>query len=59
MPIIDSNAGYNLRHDLKSGKEDLINPIDPVRDSELSGGKYDDNLEKFKKSRINVQNRLV
>ena len=59
MPIIDSNAGYNLRHDLKSGKEDFVNPADPIRDSELSGTKYDDNLEKFKKSRINVQNRLV
>ena len=56
-----SKTGEMLRGEILQDREKLIQP-DPdkmPRDSELSSTQYDNDLEKVKKSRLRVQNRLL
>ena len=58
---VGSKTGAALRNEIDKDRMQLINEgrDELPRDSELSGGKYDEDLDKVKHARVRVQNRLL
>ena len=61
MHEFGSSTGAQIRSDILRERDQLIQAgrDELPRDSELSTGKYNEDLEKVKKARIRVQQRLL
>ena len=61
MNEVGSVTGAELRSAILKERDELVRAgqEDQPRDSELSAGKYDDDLDKVKKARLRVQTRLL